>query len=357
MTATALPAHHYSRWTDALDRHDAWWKAGRPRRPLARLGVAGADPGNVPKWDRWCFTREPEKAKEHVALYASLAALGSHRMDSFPVLSPSFGPGIPAALIHNYLDVHTDTVWFEKSCSWKELETIRFSEDHPWWRRMEAAMRAGLDAGFIMSTPDLGGVVDVCASVRGTNELLMDLADDPERVRDLIARVRALWFECFDRFYAMTRALYGGIANRWGFFARGRHYPLQCDFAAMLSPKMFETFILPSLIEECKRLDYAVYHLDGVNQIAHLDMILSIPNMRLIQWVPGAGKPGLSDPQWFPMYRKIQAAGRGLVLGGGIADLERYLRELDPALLHLTVSAKSDAEADRAEELLEKAGG
>ncbi len=45
---------------------------------------------------------------------------------------------------------------------------------------------------------------------------------------------------------------------------------LQSDFAYMLSPSMFERFVLPDLETICNHLDYGFYHLDGKNQIPHL---------------------------------------------------------------------------------------
>ena len=59
---------------------------------------------------------------------------------------------------------------------------------------------------------------------------------------------------------------------------------LQSDFAFMISPPIFERFVLPDLEITCN-------HLDGENQILHLDMLLAIENLSSIQWIPGNGAP------------------------------------------------------------------
>jgi hypothetical protein len=55
----------------------------------------------------------------------------------------------------------------------------------------------------------------------------------------------------------------------------------------MISPQMFERFVLPDLLACCEFLDYAFYHLDGKGQLPHLNMLLALERLRGIQWVPG----------------------------------------------------------------------
>ncbi|HEX7541596.1 MAG TPA: hypothetical protein VF352_05645 [Anaerolineales bacterium] len=59
----------------------------------------------------------------------------------------------------------------------------------------------------------------------------------------------------------------------------------------MISPKMFERFVLPDLETCCAAMDHALYHLDGKGQLVHVDTLLSTPRLRGIQWVPGYSKP------------------------------------------------------------------
>jgi hypothetical protein len=83
---------------------------------------------------------------------------------------------------------------------------------------------------------------------------------------------------------------------------------LQSDFSYMISPAMFERFVLPDLVACCDVLDYTFYHMDGRGQLAHLDMLLSIKKLQGIQWQPGDGQP-LAD-KWLPVLRRIREAGK-----------------------------------------------
>ena len=73
---------------------------------------------------------------------------------------------------------------------------------------------------------------------------------------------------------------------------------------------MFEEFVLPEIRQMCKDLDRTMYHLDGVGQLNHLDMLLGIKELDAVQWVPGSN--AVPHNQWPEVWRKIQAAGKNM---------------------------------------------
>ena len=48
--------------------------------------------------------------------------------------------------------------------------------------------------------------------------------------------------------------------------------------------------------------------MDGPGQLPHLDLLLSIPELKGIQWIPGDGQPNIT--KWPEVYRKIRKAGK-----------------------------------------------
>jgi hypothetical protein len=109
----------------------------------------------------------------------------------------------------------------------------------------------------------------------------------------------------------------------------GRAYPVSCDFICMISPKMFQDAILPSLYAEIQWLDHSIYHLDGPGALRHLDALLDLPELDGIQWVFGAG----NEParKWIDVYKRIQAAGKCIqLLGTDIADTVAVCEHLRP---------------------------
>ena len=101
---------------------------------------------------------------------------------------------------------------------------------------------------------------------------------------------------------------------------------LQCDFSAMISPKMFERFVLPDITTCSEQLDFAFYHLDGKGQLPHLDLLLSIKDLHGIQWIPGDGQP--PPEEWLPELKRIREAGKLCQLFVSTSGAQKIIDEL-----------------------------
>jgi hypothetical protein len=103
---------------------------------------------------------------------------------------------------------------------------------------------------------------------------------------------------------------------------------MQCDLCCMISPDMFERFVLGELQQQARHVDHSLYHLDGPGAIKHLDAILGIDELHGIQWVPGAGAS--TDPMdWLDLIRRIQAAGKRIELGCAPDRVGELLNAID----------------------------
>ena len=107
------------------------------------------------------------------------------------------------------------------------------------------------------------------------------------------------------------------------------------------------------VVDQASYLERAVYHLDGIGELPHLDMILDIPGLNGIQWNPGAGKEPLCDEKWFDIYRKIQDKGKNIILLWALDErledkLERFFKTFEPTGLYLSGNRfTSQAAAER----------
>ena len=155
---------------------------------------------------------------------------------------------------------------------------------------------------------DLGGAVDVVSVFRPGEALLMDLYDHPGEVRRLTWEAHEAWWRYFDEIDAVLRPGNPGYTSWAPIFSEEPYYMLQCDFCYMIGPEMFDEFVKPELAASCRRIPRAFYHLDGAGQLPHLDSLLTIPELKGVQWIPGSGaKP---QSQWPDVYRKIRRAGK-----------------------------------------------
>lgn len=171
------------------------------------------------------------------------------------------------------------------------------------------------------------------------------MCDNPQDVHRLQKDLLDLYFEYYDRCYPIIKDEIGGSCFWiWG---PGRTAKLQCDFSAMISPAMFEEFVVPYLSKQCQRLDHSFYHLDGPQAIPHLDLLLDIPDLDGIQWTPGQGNATVDSPQWFPMYRKIQKRGKLLLLfDANKRHIRRLVQDLSGEGLLIRTSCSHREEAD-----------
>jgi hypothetical protein len=291
----------------------AWWE-GDLDRPLVWLAAAEPDVSGPPH--QFLSNYPPEMPVDQVLdLYEPVLAKTHFYGDAFPALWANFGPGMLAGFLG--ADVHSvsepsETVWFSpaQQIEIQDLD-LAYDPNNPWWKRVkdftqEIARR--WQGQLAVGHTDLGGNLDVLASFRTTEKLLFDVVDRPEQVDRLVRRITELWLRYYDELDAIIRPTCRGTTCWTPIWSAGKTYMMQCDFAYMISPEMFERFVIPDLSACCEHLDHGFYHLDGKGQIVHLDLLLSIPRLRGIQWIPGDGQPPPS--QWLPLLKRIREGGK-----------------------------------------------
>jgi 5-methyltetrahydrofolate--homocysteine methyltransferase len=291
----------------------AWW-AGELDRPLVILhGIEPDEDGNVPEVHHFTSNYPLDMPADEVIdrYQAYLEALRFYG-DAWPKWWPNFGPGIVAGFLGARVHSVPETVWFEPA-ELIPIEDIhpRYDPDNIWWRRVKELTRLAVERWgdrVSVAHTDLGGNLDILASLRTTERLLLDLYDAPEEVERLVGEITQLWLRYYDELYEIIRQAGRGTTPWATIWSPGRCYMLQCDFSYMISPQMFERFVLPDLAACCDALDHGFYHLDGKGQIPHLDMLLSLERLRGIQWIPGEGSP--PPEQWLPLLKRIRDAGK-----------------------------------------------
>ena len=303
------------RWAAVKRTYAAWW-AGELDRPLIAVTVSGYEPDReAPDLPAYGFTSfyGPDAPVEAVVDRWDYD-LSCQRFlgDAFPHVWPNFGPGVAAAFLGCRLVNGEGTTWFLPTEERSPAElSLAFNADSFWFRRLVDLYRAAADRwqGQVqLAMTDLGGSVDILSSFRPGEKLLLDLCDCPEEVKRLTWEAHEAWFQYFEALTECVQPANPGYSCWTPLFSEPTYYMLQCDFAYMLGPAMFDEFVKPELVAACRRLANPFYHLDGVGQIPHLDSLLAIPELKGIQWIPGAGQPDAS--QWPDLYRKIRAAGK-----------------------------------------------
>lgn len=313
------------RMEQAMQAHTQWWN-GTLERPLACVTIPDAYdvPGisRAPILNQSVCTDLSWSAQELIEAIDEKLSRCEFLGDAYPYVNfDAFGPGVLAAFCGARLDNSSGRVWF-----WPDEEReiadihVQYDPENLWVRRIKDIYRAGLakwNGTVILGMPDLGGVLDVAATFRGTENLLIDLIDDPDEVKRLCREIQDAWYAAYEDFSEVLRPQ--RAHTDWsGLLSRDPSYILQCDFCYMIGNPMFREFVLDTLREDSERLTNTIYHLDGVGQLNHLDDVLAIENLNAVQWVFGAGKP--AGACWLDVYRKIRDAGKGMMVLGGAND-------------------------------------
>lgn len=337
-------------WGKAKKRMKAWWS----REIIDRVVIQVTAPRKGAKvncgWNSWNLVHNlvaPERAMEEFEEYCKGTYFGG---EVFPNLWINLGPGITAAYLGCSPHIEEDTVWFEatESMGWDEILRLKLDFGNKWWKMTRELTIQAADYGtgkFFVGITDLNAILNIIASLRGTQKLLVDLIEYPREVKEACSHIIRIWFSCYDELLKITQRYREGCTTWMGIWFPGRGSDVQCDFAAMISPNMFKEFVVPHLQEQCRRLDHTIYHWDGPGQIPHLELLLDIPQLDGIQWVPGAGNPGVGSPKWFPLYKRIQDKGKLLVLQGMAKEnIEQVMDELSPRGLLISTTCDSEEE-------------
>ena len=307
---------HEENWARVEAAWTAWW-AGELERPLVMVEdlerLPGVSMGSIYEMGAPVCSFPLDTPADQLLDYyqVRLEARRSYG-DAWPKWWPNLGPGIMAGFLSADLHTAEDTVWFEpvEQMPIQDLQPA-FDAENAWWQRTLEVTRLAVERWgdqVSVAHTDLGGNLDILASLLTTERLLFDLHDHPEEVARLAGRLTQLWLRYYDELYCLVELAGRGTTPWAAIWSPARCYMLQSDFAYMISPRMFERFVLPDIATCCAALDHAFYHLDGKGQIPHLDMLLSLERLRGIQWIPGDGQP--PPEEWLPLLQRIRDAGK-----------------------------------------------
>ena len=334
--------------------------AGTLKRPIisAVIPKPGVEPVPPPPWGA-AYLRAAESVVDQALRYVE-----THQFlgDAVPYHTPSICVGLHGALLGGQIQEIRESWGVDTRCvpflrTLDHPEQLRLDRQGAWWEKyvtlLETYHRKARGV-FIYGEPTPLYNLDYYAEIRGVAEAMLDLYDDPAGVHRVLARLHEIVVETLEAQKPYFEYDLWGSVTRHGFYSQGLTGVPQCDFGYSIGPEHFDAFAMPYLRRECALLDDIEYHLDGVGNLRHMDSIFSIPNIKVIQWVPGAGK----TQDWTPLYTEIANRGKGLYLGVRIDQVEDFMRRFPQApRMFLSVYAENADEVNRLMDKLEKQDG
>jgi hypothetical protein len=277
--------------------------------------------------------------------------------ETFPVFEPNLGPDIYATFWGAELTFGEVTSWSHPIVQeWEDMQKLKLNMNNEYFKTVEALMHCAIEqceGRFLVGYTDIHPSVDCAMSWRGVERFCMDLYEYPEQARQLIEIACGDFHTIFDHFDSILKAANLPSICWIGLPSFGKFHVPSCDFSAMISTDHFVEFSLPVLKREIKPMTHNVYHVDGKGVARHLDVILSIPEINGIQWVQemGTDRPIM---QWVPLIKKVQAAGKGVIVDLQVHELESFLDAVDPDGIFLWVGTEDVEEQTAIIKRLEK---
>lgn len=341
---------YISDWDKRKARHEAFWAGEVIDRPLVTILGPKKKTTNKrliktpPKEgaDMMKFWTDGEEVlKRARAMWDNLTFVG----DNFPLVWLDLGPSGHGAFYEGIEHGFTEeTIWFHGK--YQNPPVLKFDENSFWYKKTLELAKYLVDESkgeFFVSMPDTSGNADVLGYMQGIDRLMMDMYTKEEYIKPALREIQKGYERIANDVYDIVKDNnQGGSSIGWmSTWAPGKHAQMQCDMSVMISPEHYEEYIVEELNKQANFLDYSTYHFDGVEQIRHLDHILSIENLNAIQWTNVVGQP--SAINYIDSLKKIQAAGKGLIVYlNSPKDAEIIMNELSSKGLHLRVFGVQD---------------
>ncbi len=296
---------------------------------------------------------DPKWRAEYLDWYV---AHSSMKGDMLPVANTQLGPGSLAAILGGVFEGGEDTIWIHPNPNY--TDEITFDPNHPNYllhKELLKACKKKAKGNYYVGMPDLMEGLDVLASIKGTDKVLLDTVMQPEVLEHQMQQINDIYFKVFDELYDIVRE---GDEMAYCYFsswAPGKMTKIQSDISTMINVDDYRRFVQPFIREQCQKIDYTLYHLDGVGALHHLPALLEVEELNAIQWTPGVGEPQGGSPKWYDLYKKILAGGKSIMACWVTLDeLRPLLDNIGGDGVHLEMDFHNEAEVEQAMRIIEE---
>ena len=298
----------------------------------------------------------PQWRAEYLDWYVAHSSL---KADILPVANTQLGPGSLAAILGGVFEGGEDTIWIHPNPDF--TDEIVFNPEHPNWilhKELLKACKAKANGHYFVGMPDLMEGLDVLAALKGTDRVLLDTVMQPEILEQQMQQINDIYFKVFDELYDIIREGDEMAFCYFSSWAPGKMSKLQSDISTMISQDDYRRFVQPFIREQCQKIDYTLYHLDGVGAMHHLPALLEIEELNAIQWTPGVGEPQGGSPKWYDLYKKILAGGKSVMACWVTLDeLKPLLDHIGVDGIHLEMDFHNEKEVEQAMRIVEEYTG
>jgi hypothetical protein len=278
--------------------------------------------------------------------------------DALPVAQVDFGPGIVPGLLGRPYLPDRESIWFDQRPfeSPEPLAGLSLKRDTEFYRAWLGLTRRLLERSrgrYIVASADFGSAFDLLAALYRRENLLADIAEEPERVKDLLDMAFGWWSEAVLENHALIRqsqkyfSTWAALVSDRTFFTQGS------EISVMLSGKTFAELSLPVLNREAAIHGHSLFTLDGDSMARHLPDIYRIGGLHAVNWGPTRKYTGpdssykdYTDPWVLEICRDIQEHSKLVLLDVPVWQVDDVMRGISRDGVFLYVDCTSQGEAE-----------
>ncbi|MFN8440141.1 MAG: hypothetical protein U0175_05195 [Caldilineaceae bacterium] len=344
-----------------IERFEAWWLGEMIDRPPITLSVIPSRPSYAPRSSHQSHRQRWLDIEFVIESAIATMERTDYVADSYPIFWSNIGPEITSTLFGCDLTFTENTSWsapvIHQADDWQRLLQFAPNFENPYWLAMEQMTDLAIErceGRYVVGLTDLHGNYDILAGLRDPMQLNLDLMDCPELVIQAGRHVAKGYVTAFERLYNKVKNAGFGTTTWCPVYHEGPAYVPSSDFWCMVSPRMAREWIWPDILVEMEPLERSIFHLDGVQALHHLDLLLDLPKLNAVQWVYGAGHgPAL---RWVDVYRRIRAAGKSLqLIAQDPADALAVLEQIGTKGVYISVE-QPFASVEEAETFVKQVG-
>lgn len=343
---------------ECMDRVYAWYENEIIDRVPVRFSAHNAEYSVIDQTNCWNNLKEKWFDTEYQIKHFEKGMEGKVFLgETFPVYWPNLGPNVYPCMLGGDVEFGDVTTWAKHMLGApSEYDKIHFSMENEYFKKLEEMTKYALSrckGKYLVGYTDIHSGADAADALRGTQELLMDLYDEPEETKKLIEVCSEAFGTVFEYFNKIIKDA-GQPSVTWIDIPSFDTFHIPgTDLGAMLSTDMYNEYILPEVKKEVKYAKHNVFHVDGKGVARHLDSLLEIDEICGYQWVQGMGA---DEPimQWVPLIKKIQDHKKGVVVDLKPKELDMFMEAVNPKGIYLCIDTTIEEEQRAILKKLEK---
>jgi hypothetical protein len=340
-----------------IERYKSFWSRADVDRPMVSFSFVGWFPfGEFEACKAWSSTPyltpdmlDPEAFMEdHLRMMREGEVVDDDALRGAGPTQVAI-PFLPGVLGCKARILPDNVMGEEQNLSWDEALAVRFDPQNPWFRKyvdFAQALLARSQGRFPVSHNAEIGPTDLHAVLRGHNQSIIDLVDDPERSAELLRRLGEIFYEFTVEFWKHLPLFHGGYFDgQYSLWSPGPIIRMQEDATAVYSPDLYRTLVQPVDRALASRFASSFIHLHSTSMFL-LDAFLEIEEIKCFEINNDVCGPPLTEMVGY--FQKVQKARRPLVIRGSFSpeEMRLLMDKLEPRGLFFNVMVNTMAEVE-----------